>query len=386
MQKLFRSVQILSGLKMKPRMYIRQALRKFSEIKKEGFHFLLISSFFIPILLILFLDFFNMEAFGLFNGKFMFELTWKGRMFYFFFAWLLILELVLNWNSIVEKQHKFGGRFRVLLIFIFAAVPSVYILGVNFLGLDQMILNLGQVVNIRPQFINEPWPLVVEYIVFAMSFIFTTWLAYGHAGLKSFSISLSFLAGISFIYLVDTAWPYGTLKPMELLAVPTAAWAAALLDILGYNVSLAYNSSVTSSEFGTLPRMIVRGGGEVAVADVAWVCAGVQSLFLYTLVALIFFKKSTMQRERKIIFFLIGAAGTYLVNIFRIASFFIIFLRYGGGAAWVFHNSYGELYFLAWILLYFMVIVAIQSGKINRLLQTLRRKLEKVKSLFLGSI
>ncbi len=365
---------------MKLRTCIKQALRKFSEIKKEGFHLLLlVSSFFIPILLILFLDFFNLEAFGLFNGKFMFELTWKGRMFYFFFAWLLILELVLNWDSIVKKQHRFNSRFRVFLLCIFAAVPSVYILGVNFLGLDQAVLDLGQVANIRPQFINEPWPLVVEYFIFATFFLFTTWLAYGFAGLKNFSISLSFLAGISVVYLVDTAWPYGTLKPMELLAVPTAAWAAALLDILGYNVSLAYNSSISSPEFGALPRMVVRGGGEIAVADVAWVCAGVQSLFLYTLVTLIFFKKMVMQKERKIIFFLIGAAGTYLVNIFRIASFFIIFLRYGGGVAWVFHNSYGELYFLAWILLYFMVIVVIQSGKINRLIQTFQEKTREAK-------
>jgi len=129
---------------MKLRSHIKQALRKLSEIKKARLHFLRLSFFFISILLILLLDLFNIEAFGSFNQRFMFDLTWKGRMFYLFFMWLLLLESILDWEVIVEKQRTFQNRFRVLLACIFAAVPSVYILSVNFLGLNQMVLNFGQ--------------------------------------------------------------------------------------------------------------------------------------------------------------------------------------------------------------------------------------------------
>jgi len=357
---------------MKFRSYIKQAFRKLSEIKKGRLHLLLLSFFFIPILLILFLDFFDIEAFGSFNYKFMFDLSWKGRMFYLFFMWLFLLESILNWEVIIEKQHRFQNRSRVLLMCIFAAVPSVYILGVNFLGWDQMILDLGQALHIRD--IYEPWPLSVEYLVLISFFIFATWLAYGLVGLKSFSISLSLLAGIGIVFLVDTVWPYGTLGPLELLAVPTAACATVLLNLLGYTVKLTY-PFVSSPEYGSLPRIQVWKGGEYTSADVAWPCAGVHSLLLYTLITLMFFKKSTMQRERKIIFFLIGAAGTYLTNIFRIASYFIISIHYGSSVGWVFHNSYGELYFIAWMLLYFIIIVAIQSGKIKRFTQAFRKRL-----------
>ncbi len=364
---------MLSGSKMKLGSYIAQGFRKLSEVKKGRLHLLLLSSFFIPIILILFLDFFNIEAFDSFNQKFMFDLTWKGRMFYLFFIWLLLLESILDWEVIVEKQRIFQNRFRVLLLCIFAAVPSVYILSVNFFGLNQIILNLGQALQIRPDFINEHWPLSFEYLIFISFFIFATWLAYGLAGLKTFSISLSLLAGIGVIYLVDTIWPFGTFKPMQLLAVPTAACAAALLDLLGYNVELIY--PVSSPEYGSFPLMTVRAGGETVRANIAWPCAGVHSLLLFTLITLVFFKKTTMQRERKIIFFLIGAAGTYLTNIFRIASFFTISIHYGPKAGEVFHNSYGELYFIAWMLLYLMIILAVQSGKINRFAKTFREKL-----------
>jgi len=358
---------------MELRSHVKQAFRNLPEIKKGLLHILLLSSFSIPILLILFLDFFNMEAFVSFNQKFMFDLTWKGRMFYLFFIWLLLLEFILDWEVIVEKQRTLQNRFRVLLACIFAAAPSVYILSVNFFGLNQMILNLGQALQIRPDFINEHWPLSVEYLIFISFFIFATWLAYGLAGVKTFSISLSLLAGIGLIYLVDTIWPFGTFKPMQLLAVPTAACAAALLDLLGYNVELIY--PVSSQEYGSFPLMTVRAGGETVRANIAWPCAGVHSLLLFTLITLVFFKKTTMQRDRKIVFFLIGAAGTYLTNIFRISSFFTISIRYGEKAGNAFHDSYGELYFIAWMLIYFVIIVAIQSGKINRFAKTFREKL-----------
>jgi len=357
---------------MKLASYIKRTPEKFYEIRKAWFHLLLLCFFFTPILLILFIDFFDIEVFFPFNQKFMFDLTWKGRMFYLFFMWLLLLESILDWKVIVEKQHRFQNRSRVLLMCIFAAVPSVYILGVNFLGWDQMILDLGQALHIRD--IYEPWPLSVEYLVLISFFIFATWLAYGLVGLKSFSISLSFLAGIGIVYLVDTVWPYGTLGPLELLAVPTAACATVLLEFLGYNVTLTY--PVSSPEYGSLPLMIVRTGGETAGASIAWPCAGVHSLLLFTLITLVFFKKTTMQRERKIIFFLMGAAGTYLTNILRIASFFTISIHYGSEAGIIFHNSYGELYFIAWMLIYFAIIVAIQSGKINRLTRAFRKRLK----------
>jgi len=368
---------MLSGSKMKLGSYITQGFRKLSEVKKGRLHLFLLSSFFIPVILILFLDFLNIEAFDSFNQQFMFDLTWKGRMFYLFFMWLLLLESILDWEVIVEKQRTFQNRFRILLTCIFAAVPTLYVLSVNFFGLNQIILNLGQALQIRQGFINEPWPLSVEYLVLISFFVFATWLAYGFAGLKSLSISLSLLAGIGVIYLVDTIWPYGTFKPMQLWAVPTAACATALMDLLGYDVIMAYSSLAFSPEYGSMPLMTVRAHAELPISRyIGWPCAGVHSLLLFTLITLVFFKKTTMQRDRKIIFFLIGAAGTYLTNIFRISSFFTISIYYGEKAGNAFHDSYGELYFIAWMLIYFAIIVAIQSGKINRFTQAFRKRLK----------
>ena len=358
---------------MKRESHIKHAFGRLSEVKDVRLHALLLSSFFITILLILSLDFLNIEAFGSFNQKLLFELTWKGRMFYLFFVWLLMLETVLDWEAIVERQRMFRNRLRALLAFVFAAVPSLYVLSVNFLGLDQLILDLGQALQISQGFMNEHWPLSFEYLILASFFILAVWLAYGAVGLKSFSISLSLLAGMGSIYLLDTIWPFGTFKPMQLVAVPTAAFAVALLDLIGYTVKLTY-PFVSSPEYGALPRIEVWKGEEYAFADLGWPCAGVHSLLLFILITLVFFKRTTIQRERRISFFLIGAAGTYFTNVLRIASYFTISVHYGQDAGVIFHDSYGELYFVAWIFIYFMSVVAIQSGKISELARTLRKR------------
>ncbi len=352
--------------------YFKQVFTKLSEVRKGGLHLLLLIFFFTSIFLVFFLDLLNIEAFASFNQKFMFDFTWKGRMFYLFFAWLLVLESVLDWENITKKHHAVHNRLRVIFACVFAAIPILYILSVNFLGLNQVILDLGHTLQINPDFINEHWPLSLEYLIFASFFILAAWLAEGLAGLKRESISLSLLSGISAIYMLDTIWPFGTFKPLQLLAVPTAAFATALLDLLGYNVDLRYPFS--SPERGSLPVMTVGKGGLSVSRGIGWQCAGVHSLLLFVLITLVFFKKTTIQRERKTVFFLLGAAGTYLTNIFRIASFFIIAIHFGEETGNLFHDSYGELYFIAWMLLFFIIIITVESGKISRLIQVFRRK------------
>jgi exosortase/archaeosortase family protein len=53
----------------------------------------------------------------------------------------------------------------------------------------------------------------------------------------------------------------------------------------------------------------------------------------------------------------IGAVGTFLVNVLRIVTICIIGLKVGSAAAQYFHDFYGELFFISWMLVYFAVFV-----------------------------
>jgi len=321
--------------------------------KKYYFHTTLLVCFTVPIMLLVILDYLNIESFPLFNERFLFNETWKGRMFYLFFIWLLFLESIINLERIVKKGPR--NRFRILAFVICAIVPTIYVLSVNFFGLNETVVKLGLDIGIdssEPYFILLAWPLSLEYLVFFISFLIAIFLAYETDGMKTFSISLSLLGVMGLVYTVDTYYPDGMLKPLQMLALPAAACAAALLEILGYNFTLRYQPGP-----GSLPTIYMGGFRPVGIV---WSCAGVHSLLLYLLIILLLFKRSNISRIRKLVYFIVGAVCTYFVNILRIASYFVIRESSGQDAAQSFHDSIGELYFIFWMFAYILLIISIE--------------------------
>jgi len=341
------------------------------KLKKSWLHTSLLACFVAAIVLLVILDYFNLESIALFNEKgFYFDYTWKGRLFLLFFLWLFVLETSLNWEkqSKEDSEIKPISHFKILASFICAILPLIYIISVNFLGLDQTIINLGDTLRgeyWRAHFgdwqyiLEAAWPLLVEYLVFTVSFLATILLAYGKGGVKKFGITLAFISGVSAVYFLDTIFPYGVFKPFQLLTLPTAACAAILLDILGYSFSLSFSPGADA-----MPIIRTQAGGRWYSVGIAWPCAGVHSLFLYTLIILLLFKKSNISRFRKTIYFIAGAIGTYSVNILRILVYFRILVNQGLSAAQTFHDVYAELLFVAWILLYILLIICIQKFRL----------------------
>ena len=140
------------------------------------------------------------------------------------------------------------------------------------------------------------------------------------------------------------------------MTLPTAACAAAVLEIMGYSFILSYWPGLES-----MPMIRTYSNGSPSAVSIGWPCAGVHSLFLYTLIILLLFRKSSMSSFRKLMYFIIGAIGTYVVNILRIVTFFLILVNGVGTAAADFHEIYGELYSMLWILLYILLIACIEK-------------------------
>lgn len=371
-------------------------------MKKYWFHVTLIAFYCLPIILLLFLDYYNIEGYNyiynpttqnferwdpynvFFNQNFVFEATWKGRMFYLFFMWLIFIESIIYWNELADEKPK--KRFLIIVSLTFAFVPTVYIMAVNYFGLDLAVLKAGFSFGIRAispegrpwDFLYLQWPLSCEYIVFSVFFISAAIFAYRLKGLKFFSISFVLIAGIGAAYMFDTIYPFGVFKPLQAFALPTAATAAAVLDLLGYKTSLNFPvySSLTNSN---LPRLSIWNGKAYAAADIGWACSGVHSLLLYVLIILVFFKRTEISSFRKLAYFVIGFIGTYFVNVLRICSYLFIYLYQGRVAANTFHDSYGELYFFTWIFAYIALIASIQR---YMLVERTRSALKNAKTNF----
>jgi len=58
-----------------------------------------------------------------------------------------------------------------------------------------------------------------------------------------------------------------------------------------------------------------------------------------------------------VVYFSIGAVGTYITNAFRIAAIFVISITQGSAAASTFHDVYGGLLTLTWIMVYMVILM-----------------------------
>lgn len=300
-------------------------------------HYLKISmillSFVIPFILL-----YNLNAQS-------FNETWKGRTFYIFFLWLIMLELVLSWDEFKSRTSENLNLTRKALLSIALLIPTSYVVVANYFGLNTAILDISTQLGVT----WLSWmPLAVEYLAFTISFVVIAVLAYGFDSLKIFSISIFFLGLIGMIYLVDNFFPYGEFTPFQILVPVTASFAANFLSLLGYQTSFG-------NPLGGMP--LLRAWNEVGVARfyIAWPCSGVQSLLIYTVVMLLFLKKTNIPLMQEIVYFAVGGVVTYFVNILRIATIFVIAINHGD---WVlFHNYYGELYSMVWIVAYPLLVI-----------------------------
>ncbi len=285
-----------------------------------------------------------------------FEETWKGRTYYLFFIWLVFLETILSWEELKTNKINKLRSIRTMGFIISLLLPAVYVLAANFLGLNSVISHL-YMQHMGPGY--EWWayfiPLAIEYLVFAAMFTIIGVITYGKKGLTDFSISASLLFAIGVIYIMDDLYPNGSFTPFQILVQPTAALAANFLNLIGYRTRFL------SPVLPGVPRLEAKNSvGVSTYFDIGWPCAGIESLLLYTITILLFLKKSHIPLKQMAIYFIFGAIVTYFINILRIATIFVIDINAGGGyqiPTQRFHEYYGQLYSIIWIISYPLIII-----------------------------
>jgi len=282
--------------------------------------------------------------------------SWENRVGYILFLWLFSLETILSWEELRTREFKLKS-VKTIVFIIALLLPTTYVIISDFFGLNTLIIDLVKQYNIKPGW-AELMPLSTEYLVFAVLFALIIFLEQGRSGLKNYSISTFFLVIIGTIYMINNAYPFGKFAPFQLFVHPTTLLAANILNLMGYQttISFIYNHPV----YGSLTSLgISDSQGNSAQFGIAWPCAGVESLLVYTVTILLFLKKSAIPLHHKIIYFVIGAIVTYFINILRIVSVFVIAINKGNWG--IFHDYYGQLYSLTWIISYPLIIIGSQA-------------------------
>lgn len=282
-----------------------------------------------------------------------FEATWKGRTYYLFFLWLFAMETILSEQELHPEKLELKS-IKTFVFVIVLSLPTMYVVAANYLGWNEIILNLAEKSGIP---LAYDMPLANEYLVFMVIFTATLALEYGISNLDDYSISTIFLGIIGVIYTIDNLYPYGRFTPFQIIVPTTTMLSANVLNLMGYQTSIVV---ITSPKYGSLPYLSIPSKN--IGFGIGWPCSGVESLLLYAVTILLFLKKSAISWKHRIIYFTIGAMVTYFINILRIVTFFMISINNPGDNAAItaFHNYYGQLYSVTWIMSYPLIIIGSQ--------------------------
>ena len=306
-----------------------------------------------------------------------FEATWKGRTYYLFFLWLVSLETILNWEKLSSINWRLRSK-KTIAIAIICILPTVYLVASEHFSLDQIIISgttktvddLATTLKTKPTYWAGQMPLSIEYLVFVILFSLLVSLVHGISNMRQYSISILFLGLIGMIYMTDNLYPYGKFAPFQIIVPTTATLTVNVLNLIGQSV-------VWLGESGGMPVIMpvdATGKPLTPPFSVAWPCAGIDSLLIYSVTILLFLKESMIPLKHRIVYFTFGAIITYFINILRIVTIFLIAIKPGGYTPEVaaevarFHDYYGMLYSMTWIISYPLIIIGSQTlwKKLNK--------------------
>jgi len=294
-----------------------------------------------------------------------FEQTYHGRTLLLFFLWLVLLEIVLSWEKFQRNNAVKLISIRTVLFAIGLLLPSIYVIAAQYCGLNTIIEN--SVKQILFPGLGKEWidhyasliPLAVEYLVFAVLFGSIILLEYGVKSLMDFSLSTLFLGTIGVLFAIDLLYPLGRFMPLQVLVPATATVVAMVLNLMGYGTTYEI---INHPVYGFMPYLDIKNH-PWAGFGLAWPCSGYESLLIYTVTILLFLKKTDIPWKHKIIYFAIGAVVTFFINILRVVTLYLIAIEKGpsfntSDYDWQrFHNYYGMLYSITWIISYPLTII-----------------------------
>ncbi len=84
-------------------------------------------------------------------------------------------------------------------------------------------------------------------------------------------------------------------------------------------------------------------------------CSGIEGVILYTIMCLLILPDLPIKRNKKIIYGVIGFAGSFIINVVRILALFVAGILWGLDGVLLFHKiGYG--FFLAWSTMFWYIV------------------------------
>ena len=298
-----------------------------------------------PILVLLVFDF-NSFVLGWNEGR-------GGVLF-------VILFLLIEWFDSRRNLEVNLTKTRIVIWICSLTGLIFYFTLVYFFNFQETISLAGKGCSISKEGLLS-WTWLWEYVVFGIYLTIILGSIFGMKAIKQNITPIVYCFVTMIILLLDALFPY---QSLGILASTVPFIVTSIVFLLGVSgVRIVENPFNTGNAPWVYPEgniLFMKGYKGLTVLEINWPCAGILSMLIYMLVVIILMVKLRSPIKRKIIYLIIGAIGTFFINILRI---FLITLAvaYTNIELRIFHETIGEVLFIIWIMIYLITAVSVES-------------------------
>jgi thaumarchaeosortase len=200
--------------------------------------------------------------------------------------------------------------------------------------------------------------LAMDFVFYALFCLAATALLYSVRSVRLMTLPVIYLIGLGILDMMDAYFPEDSLAFLQVWVYLIWNVVVFLLSLMGFHTNVDYSAAPIH-----LPSLILHGNqlflwgykGYVGLA-IYWPSSGVVSMIIYSLVIVVLMVKLDAPRSRKAVYAVVGAVGTYFVNVIRI-TLIVLYITYVSSDFQAFHASIGEVLFIAWIFIYLLAVI-----------------------------
>ena len=208
--------------------------------------------------------------------------------------------------------------------------------------------------------------LGLEFLFYAAFCVLVTAILYSPSSTLLMATPVIYAVGSGILDLMDAFFPEDSLAFMQIWVYVIWDVVVFILSLLGYHTRVAaFSSSVPPSVLLQGNRLFLRGYRGDMTLVIFWPSSGVVSMIVYSLVILVLMVKLDAPRPRKALYAAFGAIGTYFVNVIRI-MFIVLYVTYISLDFEAFHQSIGEVLFIAWIFIYLLLVIRMENARYKK--------------------
>jgi thaumarchaeosortase len=263
--------------------------------------------------------------------------------------------LALEWLDARKIVHTSKSRTGLAVWALGLGTVSFFYFGVYALGFHKAISDFAAALRIDQGVINWPW--MWEYIIVGIYFLVATVALFGLSAVRHISVPSVYALGMGLILSLDSLFPYDTLGLLNVWVGVIWSMVLVLLQLSG--VRIITNPNVFSERpwvFLYQNRLFISGKTGAMTLAIYWPSSGIVSMLIYSMVILTLLIKIDAPVRRKIAYALIGAIGTFFVNVIRVflISYYVAFISIDVNA---FHEVIGEILFLPWVGIFLLAVM-----------------------------